>query len=105
MRSVLPTGRGRRHFRRGLAALVLPALAAVLGPSSASAATRHVWVGAAPAKWNAVPNGRDVLHGTRFGAGATTFPTVVYRRYTRAGANRCGCRTRRAPTPASSPAR
>ena len=83
MRSVLPTGRGRRHFRRGPAAIVLPALAAALGPSSASAATRHVWVGAAPAKWNAVPNGRDVLHGTRFGPGATTFPTVVYRRYTR----------------------
>ena len=83
MRSVLPTGWGRRHFRGGPAALVLSALAAVLGPCSASAATRHVWVGAAPAKWDAVPNGRDVLHGTRFGAGATTFPTVVYRRYTR----------------------
>jgi manganese oxidase len=83
MQSVLPTGRGRRLFRRGLAALVLPALAAALGPSVASAVTRHVWVGAAPAKWNAVPNGRDVLHGTRFGPGTTTFPTVVYRRYTR----------------------
>jgi manganese oxidase len=83
MRSVLPPGRGRRHFRWGLAAIVLPALAAVLGPSSGFAATRHVWVAAAPAKWNAVPNGRDVLHGSRFGPGATTFPTVVYRRYTR----------------------
>jgi FtsP/CotA-like multicopper oxidase with cupredoxin domain len=83
MRSVLPSGRGRRHFRCGLAAIALPALAAVFGPSTASAATRHVWVGAAPVTWNAVPNGRDVLHGSRFGPGATTFPTVVYRRYTR----------------------
>ena len=83
MRSVLPTGRARRPFRGGPAALALAALAAALGPCPASAATRHVWVGAAPATWNAVPNGRDVLHGTRFGREATTFPTVVYRRYTR----------------------
>jgi FtsP/CotA-like multicopper oxidase with cupredoxin domain len=30
-----------------------------------------------------VPNARDALHGTSFTAAETTFPTVVYRRYTR----------------------
>ncbi|HKH16449.1 MAG TPA: multicopper oxidase domain-containing protein [Solirubrobacteraceae bacterium] len=30
-----------------------------------------------------MPNARDALHGTSFTAAATTFPTVVYRRYTR----------------------
>jgi manganese oxidase len=83
MRSVLPTGSGRRHFRRGLAAAALPALAAVIGTAPASAATRYVWVAAVPTTWNAVPNARDALHGARFDAAATTFPTVVYRRYTR----------------------
>ena len=83
MRSVLPIGRGRRHFARGLAAVALPALAAVLGPAPASAATRHVWVAAVPTTWNAVPNARDAIHGTQFTAAETTFPTVVYRRYTR----------------------
>jgi manganese oxidase len=64
-------------------AILLLALTVVLGPSTASAATRHVWVGATPVPWNAVPNGRDAIHGTRFNPGETTFPTVVYRRYTR----------------------
>jgi FtsP/CotA-like multicopper oxidase with cupredoxin domain len=68
-------------FLRGLAALVLPALAAVIAPSSAAAATRDVWVAAVPQTWNAVPNARDAIHGTRFDAAQTTFPTVVYRRY------------------------
>jgi len=83
MRAVLPTRRGRRPYTRGLAALVLPALASVLGPAPASATTRDVWVAAVPKTWNAVPNARDAIHGTRFDAAATTFPTVVYRRYTR----------------------
>jgi len=83
MRSVLSTGRGRRRLTRGPAALLLPALAAVLAPPSAGAATRELWVAAVPQTWNAVPNARDVIHGTRFGAADTTFPTVVYRRYTR----------------------
>ena len=83
MRSVLPIGRGRRHFTRGLAAVALPALAAVLAPAPAAAATRHVWVAAVPTTWNAVPNARDAIHGTQFTASETTFPTVVYRRYTR----------------------
>ena len=65
MRSVLPIGRGRRHFTRGLAAIALPALAAVFGPAPASAATRHVWVAAVPKTWNAVPNARDAIHGTQ----------------------------------------
>ena len=83
MRSVLPTGRGRRHFTRGLAALALPALVSVLGSSPASAATRDVWVAAVPMTWNAVPNARDVIHGTTFDRAQTVFPTVVYRRFTR----------------------
>ena len=68
-------------FLRGLAALALPALAAVIAPSSAAAATRDVWVAAVPQTWNAVPNARDAIHGTRFDAAQTTFPTVVYKRY------------------------
>ena len=66
---------------RGLAAIVLPALFVVAAP--AEAATRHVWVAAVPQTWNAVPNARDAIHGTQFAAGETTFPTVVYRRYTK----------------------
>jgi len=61
----------------------LPAVLALLGPPAAGAATRDVWVAATPTTWNAVPNARDALHGTRFDPAATTFPTVVYRRYTR----------------------
>jgi len=59
------------------------ALAVVIGTPAARAATRHAWVAAVPATWNAVPNARDALHGARFDPAATTFPTVVYRRYTR----------------------
>jgi manganese oxidase len=70
-------------FLRGLAALALPALAAVLGPSAAGAATRDVWVAAVPQTWNAVPNARDAIHGTRLDPAQTTFPTVVYKRFTR----------------------
>ena len=55
----------------------------MLGPAAASAATRDVWVAAVPATWNAVPNARDAMHGTTFTSGETTFPTVVYRRYTK----------------------
>jgi manganese oxidase len=67
---------------RGPAAL-LPALVALLGPASAPAAVRDYWVAAEPAQWNAVPNGRDAIHGTSYDAAQTTFPAVVYRRYTR----------------------
>ena len=62
---------------------MLPALVAVLGTTDAQAATRHVWVAAVPATWNAVPNARDALHGMTYTAAETTFPTVVYRRYTK----------------------
>jgi manganese oxidase len=72
-----------RRVVRGLAAAALPALAAVLAPAAAGAATRDVWVAAVPATWNAVPNARDAMHGTTFTPGETTFPTVVYRRYTK----------------------
>jgi FtsP/CotA-like multicopper oxidase with cupredoxin domain len=70
-------------FLRGLAAMVLPALVAVIVPPTAGAATRDVWVGAVPQTWNAVPNARDAIHGTRFDVAQTTFPTVVYKRYTK----------------------
>jgi FtsP/CotA-like multicopper oxidase with cupredoxin domain len=83
MRSVLPSGRGRRCFTRGPVALLLPVLVAVLAPSPASAATRDAWVAAVPTTWNAVPNAHDAIHGTRFDRAETVFPTVVYRRYTR----------------------
>src|SRR5688500_13509607 len=83
MRSVLPTRRGRRSFTRGPAALTPLALAALIAPSPAGAETRHVWVAAAPQTWNAVPNARDAIHGTRLDPADTTFPTVVYKRYTR----------------------
>ena len=70
--------------KRGLVAGVLPALAALLAlPGGAVAKTRHVWVVAEPASWNAVPNGLDAIHGTRFDPSQTIFPTVTYRRYTR----------------------
>jgi FtsP/CotA-like multicopper oxidase with cupredoxin domain len=65
------------------AAILLPALVAVLGTSPASAATRDVWVAAVPQTWNAVPNAHDAIHGTSFERAETVFPTVVYRRYTR----------------------
>ena len=68
---------------RGPVALVLPVLAALFLPSAASAATRHVWVVAEPQTWNAVPNGRDAIHGAGFDPAQTTFPTVVYKRYTK----------------------
>jgi len=83
MRSVLPSGRGRRHSTRGLAAIVLPALALLIGTAPATAATRHVWVAAVPQTWNAVPNARDAIHGTSFERAETVFPTVVYRRFER----------------------
>jgi FtsP/CotA-like multicopper oxidase with cupredoxin domain len=82
MRSVLPIRRGRR-FALGPAAILLPTLVALLGPSPASAATRDVWVAAVPTTWNAVPNARDAIHGTRFARAETVFPTVIYRRYSR----------------------
>ncbi len=62
---------------------MLPALAVVLAPADAGATTRHVWVAAVPATWNAVPNARDALHGATYAPAETTFPTVVYRRYTK----------------------
>jgi FtsP/CotA-like multicopper oxidase with cupredoxin domain len=68
---------------------VLPALVVVLA-APADARTRHVWVAAEPATWNAVPNARDALHGTAYPAAETTFPTVVYRRYTKDWRRRLG---------------
>jgi FtsP/CotA-like multicopper oxidase with cupredoxin domain len=66
---------------------VLPALLVV---PAADARTRHVWVAAEPATWNAVPNARDALHGATYTPAETTFPTVVYRRYTRNWGKRLG---------------
>ena len=67
---------------RGPVAL-LPVLAALMAPSLAEARTVHYWVAAEPAEWNAVPNGRDAIHGVSYDPAQTTFPAVVYRRYTR----------------------
>jgi FtsP/CotA-like multicopper oxidase with cupredoxin domain len=62
---------------------VLTGAAALAAAPVASAKVRHYWVAAAPTTWNAVPNGRDAIMGTRYDASQTVFPTVVYRRYTR----------------------
>jgi FtsP/CotA-like multicopper oxidase with cupredoxin domain len=68
---------------RGPAALLLPALAlSGLLPAAASSATREYWVAATPARWNAVPNGWDAIHGTAVDPAASIFPTVTYRRFT-----------------------
>ena len=40
-------------------------------------------VAAVPVDWNVVPNGRDVMMGTRYAPSATHMRTVVYRRYSR----------------------
>jgi FtsP/CotA-like multicopper oxidase with cupredoxin domain len=66
---------------RGSAAL-LPTLVALLAPGVAPAATVHHWVAAVPAEWNAVPNGRDAIHGVAYDPAQTTFPAVVYQRFT-----------------------
>jgi FtsP/CotA-like multicopper oxidase with cupredoxin domain len=58
-------------------------LVALLLPAAARAATRDVWVAAVPTNWNVVPNGRDGIMGTRYGATDTLFPTVTYRRFSR----------------------
>ena len=106
MRSVLPRGRGRRHFTRGLAALALPALAFVVGPPPASAAaTRDVWVAAVPTTWNAVPNARDAIHGTHSRPPRRRSPPSSTGAIRAAGASRCGCPTRRAAAPGGSTAR
>jgi FtsP/CotA-like multicopper oxidase with cupredoxin domain len=69
--------------RRTAVIAVLVVGAALSAAPAASAAVRTYWVAAAPVTWNAVPNGRDAIMGTRYDASQTVFPTVVYRRYTR----------------------
>jgi FtsP/CotA-like multicopper oxidase with cupredoxin domain len=59
------------------------ALAGILAPAPAQAATRHFWVAAAPTTWNVVPNERNPIEGERFTPDKTTMATVVYKRYTR----------------------
>jgi FtsP/CotA-like multicopper oxidase with cupredoxin domain len=58
--------------------------AALAAAPAASGATREYWVAAVPVTWNVIPNGRDAIGGRRFDPSDTVFPTVVYRRYTRA---------------------
>jgi manganese oxidase len=70
-------------LRRALLVAVPAAVLAAWLPAAAPAKTRHVWVAAVPMTWNAVPNGLDAIHGTRFDPTQTTFPTVIYRRYSR----------------------
>jgi manganese oxidase len=62
---------------------VLLVLAALAAPGTAAARTREYWVAAEPARWNAVPNRLDAIHGMRFDRSETIFPTTTYRRYTR----------------------
>jgi FtsP/CotA-like multicopper oxidase with cupredoxin domain len=69
--------------RRLTVALGTAVLLSAVVPAAAPAAVRHYWVVAAPVTWNAVPNGLDAIHGTRFDPSQTIFPTVTYRRYTR----------------------
>ena len=73
-------------------------LFAAASATPAEAAVRHVWVAAVPTTWNIVPNGRDGIMGTTFEPAQTVFPTVVYRRFTSAGAGRCATRPRPAST-------
>ena len=63
--------------------MMLPALVAVVGPATASAATREYWVAAVPTRWNPVVNGMDAIGGTHYDPAQTTFPTVTFRRFTR----------------------
>lgn len=68
------------HALRGPAAL-LPVLVALLVPAGAPGAVRDYWVVAESVTWNAVPNGRDAIHGVSYDPSQTIFPAVVYRRY------------------------
>jgi len=92
MHTVSPSGRGRWIPAPRVAAVMAAALAVVIGAPSAQAATRHAWVAAVPTTWNAVPNARDAIHGTTFDRAETTFPTVVYARYTRDWGKRIAAR-------------
>jgi FtsP/CotA-like multicopper oxidase with cupredoxin domain len=56
---------------------------AVSLPPAAEARTRHYWVASVPVRWNPVLNGIDAIHGTRYDATQTTFPTTTYQRFTR----------------------
>jgi FtsP/CotA-like multicopper oxidase with cupredoxin domain len=51
------------------------------GASDAHAAVRNYWVGAVPATWNIIPNGRDAIMNETYPASETVFPTVLYRRF------------------------
>ena len=62
---------------------MLPVLAALSLPAAVHAEARHYWVGAVATRWNPVLNGLDPIHGTRYDAAQTTFPTLTYRRFTR----------------------
>jgi FtsP/CotA-like multicopper oxidase with cupredoxin domain len=66
-----------------LAALIAAGAALAAAPAPSGAAVREFWVAAEPATWNMVPNGRDVITGTRLDPVETVFGTVVFRRYTR----------------------
>ncbi len=62
-------------------ATVLAGAALGVAPA-ADARTRDYWVGAVPARWNIVPNGRDAITGMAYAPADTVLPTVVYRRFT-----------------------
>ncbi len=69
---------GARAAAVGFAA----ALALLVVPAGASAATRELWVAATQMTWNAVPNGHDAIMGDRVDAAQALVQTVAYRRFT-----------------------
>jgi FtsP/CotA-like multicopper oxidase with cupredoxin domain len=68
-------------IRRAVAVGIVVGAALSAAPA-ASGAVRDYWVGAVPVSWNAMPNGRDAIMGTRYDPSQTVFPTVLYRRFT-----------------------
>jgi manganese oxidase len=69
-------------MRRFALALGVVTLLLLLAPA-AQARTLHYWIGAVPVTWNVIPSQHDPITGTTFPPEATTFQTVVYKRFTR----------------------
>lgn len=63
--------------------LATGALAAAEPAAAATGRTREYWVGAVPATWNFVPNGRNAIEGQTYTAAETTIRTVLFREFSR----------------------
>src|SRR5215212_4735868 len=70
-------------MRRAAWALAIAGALALM-PAPAHARVREYWVAAVPTTWNVAPNGHDAIMGMPIDPDTAIFPTVVYRRYTRA---------------------